>query len=163
VPTPTYIPLATLTLTATDSEIVFSSIPATYRDLILVFQGRTSGGGNLHARFNSDSGSNYSVVRAGGNGSTTVSSTSSFTNAEFSMTVQMDSTTLTQNITQIMDYSATDKQKTYLTRMDRANAGTEMLAGRWANTASAINQIQIFTSNSSTFSVGSTFSLFGVN
>ena len=42
-PTPTYTPLATVTLGTSAASVTFSSIPATYRDLILIFDGTGSG------------------------------------------------------------------------------------------------------------------------
>jgi len=76
-PTPTYTPLATVTLGSATSSVTFSSIPATYRDLILIFDGTRTGNNNVQYRFNSDTGTNYSTVIAAGNGSGTTSSAES--------------------------------------------------------------------------------------
>ena len=66
----TYEPIATTTLGSTAATITFSSIPATYTDLRIALVGSLSGGGNYgNLRFNSDSGSNYSVTILRGNGS----------------------------------------------------------------------------------------------
>jgi hypothetical protein len=59
-----------------------------------------------------------------------------------------------------MDYSATDKHKTILSRANVAGTFTMALAGRWANT-SAINQVSIFRTGQ-TFSSGSVLSLYGI-
>jgi hypothetical protein len=56
-PTPTYTPLATVTLGTTAASVTFSSIPATYRDLIFVLSG-LGGSANITLRYNGDSGSN---------------------------------------------------------------------------------------------------------
>jgi hypothetical protein len=61
-PTPTYIPLATVTLGSADSSVTFSSIPATYRDLILVLNGTRSTTSGVRARANADAGANYPMV-----------------------------------------------------------------------------------------------------
>jgi len=157
-PTPTYIPLATITLASADSEIVFSSIPAGYRDLILVVDGiPTASTSTIGARFNSDSGSNYTYVEAGGNGSVTYSSAGSFTGNIIGF---LTTAARIQMQLQVMDYSVTDKFKTSLVRQSAAGEAVAMRATRWANTA-AVTSISVFTS-SSTFAIGSTFSLFGI-
>jgi hypothetical protein len=160
-PTMTYTPLATVTLGTTASSVTFSSIPATYRDLILVIAGTSTAATNWRVRFNSDSGSNYSFVAMYGTGS---AATSNAFSGENKGTIVLGSyggvTSLTQSILQIMDYSATDKHKTFLARTDSSTAATEALANRWANTA-AITTVNVFP-ESTTWTVGSTFSLYGV-
>lgn len=63
-----------------------------------------------------------------------------------------------QSLTQIMDYSVTDKHKTILTRFDYASNGTNARALRWANT-SAITSI---TLDSNTYPAGFTVALYGI-
>jgi hypothetical protein len=158
-PTPTYTPLATVTLGSSASSVTFSSIPATYRDLILVFAGTRTGNNNVQYRFNSDTGTNYSTVIAAGNGSGTTSSAESLSFL-FSTSYTLQTDTQLNTILQVMDYSATDKHKTTLLRFAQAGSGVSMAAGRWANTA-AITSVQIYTGNND-FGFGSTFSLYGV-
>jgi hypothetical protein len=62
-PTPTYTPLANVTLGATAATVTFGSIPATMRDLVVIVNGTTSSNVFTGLRFNSDSGSNYTFVR----------------------------------------------------------------------------------------------------
>jgi len=155
-PTPTYTPLATVTLGASATSVTFSSIPATYRDLIIVFSGSGSSGSTMSARFNSDTGSNYSRIFMGGNGSSTFSGADSDT----SMGLQSGQPNQRMIIWQIMDYSATDKHKTSLLRTDDAAFETTARAFRWANTA-AINTV-VLNAASTGFTSGSTFSLYGV-
>jgi hypothetical protein len=157
-PTPTYTPLATVTLGSSASSVTFSSIPATYRDLILVTDGVTGADAALYLRFNGDSGSNYNFVRAVGfSGGTFSDSGNNVT--EIRNTIQMNPRG--PSVNQIMDYSATDKHKTVLQRGNLKNAGeTAMGAGRWANTA-AITSI-VCSLNTSTFLSGSRFDLYGV-
>jgi hypothetical protein len=62
-PTSTYVALATTTLGATAASVTFSSIPATYRDLVLVYNGTTSANIGVDVEFNGDTNSaNYSRV-----------------------------------------------------------------------------------------------------
>jgi hypothetical protein len=158
-PTSTYVSLATITLASTDSEIIFSSIPATYRDLVVVVNAQGSATDVFGAlRYNSDTGSNYSWVQMFGISSGTGSGAATQSSQRF-VYIQ-NSTARVHGIAQIMDYSATDKHKTTLIR-DSANASeVRAIAGRWANTA-AINTVSVLAL-SGTFSVGSTFSLYGI-
>jgi hypothetical protein len=160
-PTPTYTPLATVTVAIPAATITFSNIPATYRDLILVASGRTASAGAMGVgmRFNADTGSNYSNVYMLGDGSSASSGsgTSNRMDMGFFSGTQADSTS------QIMDYMATDKHKTTVTRYNTADTQTVARAFRWANTA-AITSFNIFNAsgNSEVFATGSTFSLYGV-
>jgi hypothetical protein len=152
-PTNTYTPLATVSLASTASSVTFSSIPATYRDLIIVVTGTTSVNQGALVRFNGDSGNNSQVAMYG-NGS----SAASFAEANNS-SLQMY-TVQSQATIQVMDYSATDKHKTTLVRSGGQSSSTFAFATRWASTA-AITSIALSTA-SGTFSSGSTFSLYGV-
>jgi hypothetical protein len=155
-PTPTYTPLATVTLTSTASSVTFSNIPATYRDLIVVFKGAQNASSTTYImRFNGDSASNYSQVLMNGNGSSAASSTSTPTGASFGVIGTAQSNILYQ----IMDYSATDKHKTVLTRTDDPAVQTVAFASRWANTA-AITSVAIVSGNQ--FIAGTTVSMYGI-
>ena len=158
--TQTYIALATTTLSSTTDTVSFQSIASTYRDLVVVVAGTTSNVTNIIIRLNNDSGSNYSFVDAYGNGSTASSASSSSTSEP---EVGRFGTSQSITIAQIMDYSATDKHKTILGRGD-ANGivRTKMSATRWASTA-AVNRVDVISRPTGRpFSVGSTFSLFGI-
>ena len=162
-PTPTYTPLATVTLGSSASSVTFSSIPTdgTYRDLVLVTKG--GGGANVFVSINGDTtNSNYSAVQMSGTGSVAVgalptpdTAQARFLNYYGFMTADLN----TVIITQFMDYSATDKHKTYLSRSNNAANGVAALAGRRANTE-AITSIAIISDGS--FLTGSTFNLFGI-
>jgi hypothetical protein len=152
-PTPTYTPLATVTLASTAATVTFGSIPATMRDLIVVVNGKTSANQATGLRFNSDSGSNYSMVRM----FTTSSSTSTTT---FGLLTTGDPTADTLSIAQIMDYSATDKHKTFLVRSNITANNVAAHAVRWANTA-AITTVAV-EAISTTWAVGTTLNLYGV-
>jgi hypothetical protein len=157
-PTPTYTPLATVTLASSASSVTFSSIPATYRDLILVMNGSPSTGSYAFLRFNGDSGSNYNYIFMYGDGSSAVSQ--SFTSQTQGYIGNIDATVRTTFIAQVMDFSATDKHKTFLSRNGQAAGLVIATAGRWANT-SAVTSMSV-NINSGTFSIGHTFNLYGV-
>lgn len=158
-PTPTYTSLATVTLGSSASSVTFSNIPATYRDLILVIQGANTSSGNSRLRVNGDSGNNYNQVRMyGAGGSPGSDSASNIGSLDMS---SMSTSSGYQAVIQLMDYSATDKHKTILSRTQESNLGAVLgNAGRWANT-NAITSIIMFTSSGS-YATGSTFNLYGV-
>jgi len=157
-PIPTYTALATVTLGSTTSSVTFGSIPATYRDLVLIVDCKhiSTGGIAVIMRFNGDS-SNYSRVLMYGDGSSVASLTSTELVAQFN-----DNTNNSIGVSDIMDYSATDKHKTILTKTNWPSSGgfVTAQAQRWAST-SAITSINVFYSGTNIAS-GSTFSLYGV-
>jgi hypothetical protein len=61
----TYTLISSSVLSSTTASVTFSSIPATYTDLVLQVSGRSTGNGetfgSLRLRFNSDTATNYSV------------------------------------------------------------------------------------------------------
>lgn len=157
-PTPTYIPLANITLGSSASSVTFSSIPGTYRDLVVIGTFVPSGAfADMGLRFNGDGGTNYSFVEAAGNGSTANSNSGARAQAVMLYTTGTDSWMFNA---QIMDYSATDKHKTVLSRANSAAVVTIMTANRWANTA-AITSVTV-RPDASTFASGSTFALYGI-
>jgi len=158
-PTPTYTPLANITLGSTATTVTFSSISGSYRDLVLVINGTFSSNSSVKIQFNSDGANNYYGVRADGNGSSTGSDSY---NASGVSIQRAYFTAGTQSVwtVNIMDYSATDKHKTVLTRPNNAGVLTGMEAHRWANTA-AITTMTV-QSSVSTFAVGTTMALFGI-
>lgn len=161
----TYDLVASSVLGSGAASITISSISSSYRDLILVFEGRSANGDFYpRLRYNGDTASNYSWVSAQGNGS----AGSSFqgtaeTGQQIANGVWFNTGTTVRGciITQIFDYSRTDRQKTMLSRANRANESTEMLAGRWASN-SAINQIQLYSSNGVLLPAGSAIYLYGI-
>jgi hypothetical protein len=155
-PTPTYTPLATVTLGASASSVTFSSIPATYRDLIVVVNGTTTAPALIKIELNSDTNaSNYSRVdmRGDSGGAVSVSGNTSYVGV-------FDSSQTSSAIVQVMDYSATDKHKTFLSRSSFKGDTVRAWVIRWANTA-AVNTLRV-DGDGNSFATGSTLSLYGV-
>ena len=71
-----------------------------------------------------------------------------------------DTSTTGAIIAQVMDYSATDKHKTFLTRESRTGAAVAAIASRWAST-SAVTSLAVI-GDGGNFASGCTFSLYGV-
>jgi len=156
-PTPTYTPLANVTLGSATSSVTFSSISQSYRDLRLVITGTSSTFVGVFWIINSDATSTnyYNVYMLGDGGGTGSGSANSNSWSSFR------SSNLTQYVADVFDYSATDKHKTVLLRQNAASeSGTLAIAGRWANTA-AITSLQI-SLGVATFSTGTTFALYGI-
>lgn len=158
--------LASIALQSAGSEVTFSGIPGTYRDLILV--ANVSGTVNdqgIRMRFNGDSASNYSTAAIGGSGAVGQYGFSTTTTHVLFSPIHIGVNTNGIHvpvISQIIDYSATDKHKTLLTRANGQNNSTNettALASRWAST-NAINSITLLLASGS-FATGSTFSLYG--
>jgi hypothetical protein len=165
-PTPTYTPLANITLTGSASTITFSSISQSYKDLVIVIaaaQITANNGLTVRYEFNSDTNnSNYTKAYMYGDGSSYYSgtqTTASFPNAGFFG--YGDPAPLFSIKTDIADYSATDKHKAYVNRVDLSASGNQSnaMVMRWANT-SAITSIAIKFSTS--VITGSTFALYGI-
>ena len=153
--TPTYTPIATTTLASATSSVSFFGITQDFRDLVIVFQGGKSGtsNGSVEILPNGDS-SNGSSVFMFGTGSVSSSTSSSV----FFDIGQSDSLA----IVQVMDYSATDRHKMFLTRSNYANSFVGAGASRWADT-SAIETL-IFKDALGGFDLdaGTTISIYGI-
>lgn len=143
--TPTYDLLDSVTLASSASSVTFSSISQDYGDLVLVVSLiPAQSGDNFAIRVNGDTGSNYNSVYAEGNGS----GVSSLSNTNQTRIIIPQTWTVGNTseagtlITNFSDYSATDKHKSLLSRVNRGGAGTTMAASRYAST-SAITSITI--------------------
>lgn len=156
----TYTPLATQTLSSAAASVTFSSISGAYTDLVLVVAGQATGAQrNLLLQFNGDTASNYSATILYGDGSAAASvRVTSQTSANVG---GIDSTSQSNTIAQIMNYS---NATTYKTVLGRGNSSTNIVAAKvalWRST-SAITSIVAFLAASDTFTTGSTFTLYGI-
>lgn len=160
----TYEPIATTTVSGTSTTSVdFTSITGSYTDLVLI----TTGGANSTAfdawvRFNSDTGSNYSLQALWGTG--TAASAGRESNATY---LRIDkqaawrSGNRTMNIVNIMSYSNTNVLKSVISRGSAAADATEVIIGLWHST-SAITSITISNDATAAFANGTTFTLYGI-
>ena len=167
-PTPTYTPLATITLGSSASSVTFSSIPATYRDLVLVATARSTRADTidyLAPRLNGDSGANYNAAFMFGDPNN-VANAGSNSNQTYQTDVVIPGNTagsgiFAVGIFQFMDYSATDKHKTTLSRGNQIGYPEARIA-RWANTAAITSIVLAVPYNSAQLAAGSTFNLYGI-
>lgn len=157
-PKKTYTEINSITLPAASSSITFSSIPQNFRDLVLVYNGLNgSSTSGMLLRLNADSGNNYNDVSMSNNGNNTSSASQFNTN---NANIFFGASARTLGIAQFMDYSASDKHKPIIVRDNIEGSSVRSTIFRWANNA-AISQIQILRSDT-TISVGSTFTLYGI-
>ena len=160
----TYTPIATTTLGTATSTVTFSSISGSYTDLVLIFDGNTSAIANTFMRFNSDSSSpgKYSMTWMAGTGSSALSGReSSETRLLIDVYSYPNPSNITNKVMNFPNYSNTTTYKTVLWRSNNSAAGVEALVGLWRST-DAITRIDILTLSATTFSVGSTFTLYGI-
>lgn len=159
---PTYLPIANITLASAAASVTFSGITQQYRDLVLVWNGKmVSSGDAVRVFLNTDTGSNYSSVWMQGNGSATQSGTESTGGFRVGGVNVGLTTTNSDTITfNLMDYSATDKHKTAITRYSGTDTEVAALAGRWANNA-AVTTLRI-SGVVGNMASGSTFALYGI-
>jgi len=163
----TYTPIATTTLGSAAASYTFSSIPSTYTDLVLVFNGgTTSNGPSMLIRVNGDTGSNYSDTALDGTGSSAISTRhSNGTYINVTNDIGIAGTLGAQtSIIHFQNYANTTTYKTVLVRANNATSsgypGVSAVVGMWRST-SAINSITLTTA-STTFLAGSTFTLWGI-
>ena len=157
--TATYEKIATNTLGSAAASNTFSSISASYTDLILIaVTTNTSGATNMTVQFNGDTGSNYSRTLINGNGSSATSSRISSTRLFVGDVGNPSIPSVV--ILQFMNYSNTTTYKTALSRYGEADIQVGATVGLWRST-SAINSITV-NSDSNNFATGSTFTLYGI-
>ena len=163
----TYTPIATTTLSSSQSTVTLSSISGSYTDLICVITRKTDSGTyqDMRMQINGDTGNSYSTTTLAGYGTSSVESLR-YSNYSSSIFVDVDAqTSPTANIynpviIQLMNYSNTTTYKTWLVRGGNSATGVEAMVGLWRST-SAITSLT-FSLTASTFSSGSTFTLYGI-
>lgn len=161
----TYEPINTQTLGTAVADVYFTSIPQTYTDLVLVISGNSASYFNTGFRLNSDNGSNYSWTEMYGTGSSSASGRiTSNTFGRFDNYGGMSATGRNIIVANFMNYSNSTTYKTVINRANNAVStytGTQANANLWRSTA-AITSINVLSSTGVSFSVGSTFTLYGI-
>lgn len=164
----TYTKIASQTLGSAASSVTFSSIPATYTDLVVVVNAATAVNTPLYMKPNSNSSSVYSTTWMIGNGSS--ASSGRYNQAalggagvlidnygggqgfpsDFSGMVKYD----------IMNYSNSTTFKTILARAGTATNWTVLSVNLFASTT-AISSLYLYPYTGN-FASGSTFNLYGI-
>lgn len=152
--TPTNVLLNQIELSSPVSSVTFSAIPQGYGDLVLVASVPSSS--ETIDLYPNGVSSNLSLVWAYGYAPSNNNSATDTAWTEVS-----SGTRPRLNIYNLMDYSATDKHKTVLSRQNFGDQTIAMMAGRWASTT-AISSLLLNRSGGANFPSGSIFSIYGV-
>lgn len=161
----TYTPIATTTVGSDTSTVTFSSIPATYTDLVLVCSVQYNANSVTYAKLNNDSTNKYSTTFLYGDGGTPYSTRYSQTDLAGNG-IYVNSSTIPISgsygiiIYHFMNYSNTTTYKTVLHRAGATYQNVVTGVNLYAST-SAINQI-VFGPYSNLIKAGSTFTLYGI-
>ena len=154
----TYEKIATTTLGSSASSTTFSSISSAYTDLVLVIDYATTVETGVTFRFNSDTGSNYSVTYLVGSYTNAAISGRASNVDQINPTYWGQPTSDRGNIIlQLNNYSNTTTYKSGLFRVNSVSRETIAAVGLWRST-SAITSITAISSFAST----STFTLYGI-
>ncbi|CAB4221999.1 hypothetical protein UFOVP1649_3 [uncultured Caudovirales phage] len=155
----TYTPIASYTVSGSSTtSYTFSSIPATYTDIIAIYSTSVSGGGQTSVQFNGDTATNYSQTQLYGLGSGSGGSNRNTNNTSMLLGWDSPPSGFSTNILHVMNYSNSTTYKTCLARRNSADYLTAALVGLWRST-SAVNAI---TFSSGIYVAGSTFALYGI-
>jgi len=162
-PTQTYTPIAIISGTGSSDTISFTSIPAIYTDLVLILNGSLSTGNNTRMRFNNDSNTYYSmtvITGDGSGGSPAVGSYRDSGQTSFTYPGYYDAA-MGMNIFNIMNYSNTSINKTFIQRNSKTSNQTQTAVGLYRST-SAINRVDIYTASGATWTTSTKATLYGI-
>jgi len=167
-PTATYEPIQTQTLSSATQTVTLSSIPGTYTDLVLVISpaSATASGSAIRMRINGDTtASNYSMTWLQGLGSGTSMGQREQNDAALGYQVGVTNSFVNAYILNFMNYANTSAFKTYVGRGNSGIDGTHVAAMLYRST-SAITSMSFtvgpFNTPNNNFAVGSTFTLYGI-
>jgi hypothetical protein len=166
----TYDLIASYTVTSAENNIVFSSIPQTYTDLVIFGKSRiNSSASQCNLRFNGDSTAVYdsqALSNNGGSGLTAFRETGR-SQIDGGGSIGTSNTTgwFSPNEYHIFNYSDSAKYKTTFSFGLSSNNGNTLdycghAVGLWENTA-PITSIT-FVTNGTAFDVGSSWSIYGI-
>jgi hypothetical protein len=161
--TATYDSIATTTVSSTPTTTVtFSSIPATFTDLVLVGVYKRTAGGSVTPRitFNS-SVTGYSETLLYGDGASVVSSRNT-SSSYLTGGTAADGVWCTMTMNIFSYAGSTNKTCLYEASTDANGSGrTSRMVGLWRNTA-AITSVSILSSSSAGWDIGTTWTLYGI-
>lgn len=167
-----YESIATYTAGSSVSTISFTSIPSTYKHLQIRFLARCSRTdytvAAVLAKFNSDTGTNYSSHYLGGDGSSAFAyggANYTFAAAGLASGANSGASIFSGGVVDILDYQDTNKYKTVrtLSGFSRNTTSDEinLQSGNWRST-SAITSIDFTLETGANFLQYSQFALYGI-
>ena len=157
--TATYDKITAYTVPSAQATYTFTSIPATYTDLVIIFNGSSTGGlSGIILQFNSDTNNNYSVTRLQGDGTNPSSGRDT---SQPSINSGLADSGNSTSIFHILNYANTTTFKTVLGRGVALSYGVRQTVGLWRKTPEAITSVTLAVPGT-TFTTGSTFTLYGI-
>lgn len=166
----TYVLIASNTLSSSAASVTFSSIPATYTDLVLKISAKSDRANNnddIKLYFNTDTGANYSRTYLLGNGATASSSRNSATGylaIDSGSNGGSEANTFSSTEIYIPNYRSSTFKPVGSMQVQEANSTTARIfanAGLWSQTG-AITSIGIYIWTGPNFVSGSSFFLYGI-
>ena len=164
----TYTLINSNVLSSSAASVTFSSIPATYTDLVVRVSARGGGTNSINLTFNGVTTATQSVTRVTGNGSSAASArTTSATQLAIRGTTNNNAytaSTFSNAEIYIPSYTVSQNKPISSFGVNENNATDSFMsadAGLWSNTA-AITSITLTTADT-TFDTGSSFYLYGVS
>jgi len=164
----TYTLIEAKTLGSSAASVTFTSIPATFTDLKVVYSVRTSRGSigsYIYVSFNG-SASNFSAVFLGGDGA---SASSGSVNQLVGIETDANATasTFANGEVYIPNYTSATNAKSYsgdsVTENNTVTAFSYLIAGLWnPGTQAAITSITLTSESGGSFVTNSTFYLYGI-
>ena len=169
----TYTLISSQVLASSASTVTFSSIPATYTDLVLRVSARDNDTGafqQLRITFNGDTATNYSYTNLYGTGSSAFSIGPATANFNYINFQSSDSNGATANSfgsseLYIPSYTVSQNKPVSMFSVSETNAtATNMgaTAGLWRNTAAITSLTMVPAFTSGNFLTGSSFYLYGI-
>ena len=150
------------------NSVTFSSIPQTFKHLQIRTSTIATTDGYIESRLNADSGYNYAwhILTGQGSAASASASTSQTKLRITGFNNQMDTTNPYVSITDILDYTNTNKHTTIRTLSGKDSNGAgdmNLISGVWLNSA-AVTSIELFLSPvvGKTYLTGSHIALYGI-
>lgn len=152
----TYVPIQSITLTGNAVDIDFINIPQTFTDLVIVYNGTSTGNTQVYMTFNGST-SGYSDTMMYGSGTSALGNRRTNNSRIQDMLAYTSRST---GIINIQNYASSIWNKTVLAKSGVTDAEIDVTVGLWASTA-PITSIKL-TSGTSSWVAGTTATLYGI-
>ena len=162
----TYEPITTFTVGSAISDISFTSIPATYTDLVISISSISNGTNNptITTTINGDTGNSYSGVQvyyaSGGVAQGNKNTNASFISLARAVGISGVNNGKSMLTVYLFDYANTTKFKGLLCQTYNYFGGVEQDVATWRSTA-AITSIN-FNAGGTSWGVGTVYTLYGI-
>lgn len=161
--TKTWVPIASMTSTGSETGANFTSIPQTYTDLVIIITAQlNSGFTNFIMTYNGDTGANYSTqFFRTGYATTDGARIASANNCQLDSYAQVYAGGMRVSRVDIYQYANTNVYKCSQSISGSPGYGNENIAHQWRN-YNAISSIAITVGGGNTLLAGSTIAMYGI-